>query len=347
MPRYDVYGIGHALVDIQYSLTPDALDHLGVDKGVMTLVDDARRQQLQAGLPEGPVMRASGGSAANTMITIARFGGRSCYAYQVGDDDWGRFYQQDLKEAGVDSSDDVFLSTTATGQCLVMVTPDADRSMNTFLGASGSMGPHRIDEGTIGDSRFVYLEGYLLTTDEGFAACEAAATAARAQDVAIALTLSDPFVVGAFQERFERLVDAGVDLLFCNEDEAIAFTGQLKRDAAASALADRVGRAFITCGADGALVCTAGTAELVSELVSGHAITAIDTTGAGDSFAGGVLFGLSHDLAAADAAKLGNYAAACVVSAYGPRLQRYLDQQIEAIIAGTAPAPVAHQVGGS
>lgn len=337
MPQYDVYGIGHALVDIQYSLTPDALAQLGIEKGVMTLVDDERRQQVLAALPAEPVLKASGGSAANTMITISRFGGRSRYAFQVGEDDWGRFYRQDLSDAGVDSGDDVFRPQTPTGQCLVMVTPDADRSMNTFLGASAFMGPQRVDEATLGDSRFVYLEGYLLTTDEGFAACERAAEAARAQGVAVSLTLSDPFVVGAFQERFERLVQAGVDLLFCNEDEAIAFSGQTDRDSAAAALADKVGRAFITCGADGALFCTGSQRTLVA----GHAINAVDTTGAGDSFAGGVLFGLSRDLPAEDAARLGNYAAACVVSAYGPRLQQALSSQVDEIINGSAPPPTA------
>lgn len=336
MAQYDVYGIGHALVDTQYSVTPDALSAMGVDKGVMTLVDDTRRQEVLSSLPD-PVLSASGGSAANTMITVARFGGRSFYAYQVGDDDWGPFYRQDLSDAGVDSSDRVFLPATPTGQCIVMVTPDADRSMNTFLGASAQMGPGQIDEDTIANARFVYLEGYLLTTDEGFAACERAATAARAQGVAVSVTLSDPFVVGAFQERFERLLESGVDLLFCNEDEAIAFTGLNDRSEAASALAARVGRAFVTCGADGALVCT----QTGQDLVGGHAVSAVDTTGAGDSFAGGVLYGLSHDLNPEASAALGNYAAACVVSAYGPRLGQRMEQHIDTIVAGTAPPPAA------
>ncbi len=335
MTRYDVYGIGHALVDTQYSVNADALAALGVEKGVMTLVDGARRQLVVDGLGTDPILSASGGSAANTMITISRFGGRSCYAYQVGDDDWGRFYRKDLSDAGVESDDGVFLPATPTGQCLVMVTPDADRSMNTFLGASGAMGPGQVDEQTIGDSRFVYLEGYLLTTDEGFAACERAATAARSQGVAVSLTLSDPFVVSAFRERFERLLSSGVDLLFCNEDEAVALTGAGDRMQAAAALAERVGRCFVTCGSDGALVCH----DSDITLVAGHQITAIDTTGAGDSFAGGTLFGLSRDLSPQAAAKLGNYAAACVVSAYGPRLQRNLADQVDAIIAGHASLP--------
>ena len=337
LANYDVYGIGHALVDTQYSVTPEALSGVGVDKGVMTLVDGERRQQVVDGLAVEPVLSASGGSAANTMITIARFGGTSCYGYQVGDDDWGRFYRQDLCEAGVDSDEDVFLPATPTGQCLVMVTPDADRSMNTFLGASGSMGPRQVDEETIGNSRFVYIEGYLLTTDEGFAACELALTAAKAQDVAVSLTLSDPFVVGAFQSRFDRLIDSGVDLLFCNEDEALALTGRDDRTKAATALSERVGRAFVTCGSDGALVCSGN--EL--QLVPGHAIKAVDTTGAGDSFAGGALFGLARDLAPDAAAKLGNYAAACVVSAYGPRLQLDLSKRTDAILSGNAPVPAS------
>lgn len=335
MTRYDVYGIGHALVDLQYAVDPDQLRTLGVDKGVMTLVDGARRAAVLQGLGAEPVKRASGGSAANTVITVARFGGRAYYAFQVGADDWGRFYRDDLRDAGVDSSPSSLIPGD-TGQCLVMVTPDADRTMNTYLGASGTMGPHQVDAETIASSRFIYLEGYLLTTPEGLSACLAAADAARAQDLPVALTLSDPFVVDAFRGHFQTLIEAGVDLLFCNEDEARAFTGLEDRESAARALAGGGARVCVTLGPDGALTIEADSSMTA---VTGFDAMAVDTTGAGDTFAGGVLFGLTHGLDLAASALLGNYAAAVVVSAFGPRLSVDLADQIPAILERRAPAP--------
>jgi fructokinase len=331
-----VYGIGHALVDLQFAVDEAQLSALGVDKGVMTLVDGDRRRAVLDGLGVEPVNRASGGSAANTVITVARFGGRAYYAFQVGDDDWGNFYRYDLSAAGVDNSPASQVEGD-TGQCLVMVTPDADRTMNTFLGASGSMGSHQVDADTIGTSRFVYLEGYLLTTDVGMEACEATAAAARDQGVSVSLTLSDPSVVQAFRDRFDRLIDSGIDLLFCNEDEAKALSGSDDRDTAVSTVAGRAASVCVTLGADGALVASP---EAQSASVSGHATAAVDTTGAGDTFAGGVLFGLTHGHDLEASARLGSYAAAVVVSVFGPRLGVDLASLTDDILGDRAPAPV-------
>lgn len=335
MSGYDVCGIGHALVDVQYSVAPEKLAELGVDKGVMTLVDDVRRSAVVSGLGEAPVNQASGGSAANTMITVASFGGRTHYAFQVGDDDLGAFYLQDLDTAGVRSSPTA-IQPGVTGQCLVMVTPDADRTLNTFLGASATMGPHQVDDTAINSSQYVYLEGYLLTTAEGLQACQAAASAARSANCLVSVTLSDPFVVGAFKSNFDSLLEPGVDLLFCNEDEARAFTGEQDREAAARALSAIVPRVCVTLGADGALVIDG---DSVPQLVEGFPARAIDTTGAGDTFAGGVLFGLTHGISLAQSAVLGNYGAAIVVSAFGPRPTAPLSELIDDILLRRAPLP--------
>ncbi|HCL29941.1 MAG TPA: adenosine kinase [Candidatus Latescibacteria bacterium] len=337
LSSFDVCGIGHALVDVQFSVTHEKLTELGVDKGVMTLVSAEQRRAVVAGLGVTPVNQASGGSAANTMITVARFGGRAHYAFQAGEDEWGRFYRQDLEAAGVTSNPGA-IHRGETGQCLVMVTPDADRTMNTFLGASAAMGPHQVDHTVIEASQFVYLEGYLLTTEDGLAACQAAIVTARRAASAVALTLSDPFVVNAFKPNFDALVEAGVDLLFCNEDEARAFTGLDDRVAASLALAARVARVCVTLGADGALVIDGnGTAQLVP----GFPAQAVDTTGAGDTFAGGVLYGLANSLSLEQSAVLGNYGAALVVSAFGPRPSAPLNDLIDDILARRAPLPVA------
>lgn len=336
MTEYDVCGVGHALVDLQFSVGPCELASLGIDKGVMTLVDADRRRAVLCGIGRDPVNRASGGSAANTVITVTRFGGRAYYAFQVGNDEWGRFYREDLRSAGVDSSPDA-LQPGETGQCLIMVTPDADRTMNTFLGASASMGPHQVDAGVIAASRFVYLEGYLLTTEVGLEACRAAGEAARSRGVPVALTLSDPTVVRAFPSRFESLVDdVGIDLLVCNGDEAMAFTGVREPESAAKALARRFRRVCVTVGSAGALVIDG---ECGPVRIPGFPATAMDTTGAGDAFAGGVIYGLTRGYALTQAATLGNYGAAIVVSAFGPRLPASLAGLDERILSGTAPDP--------
>ncbi len=301
---------------------------LGVEKGIMTLIDAERQQVLFHALTEKePVLRASGGSAANTMIAVARFGGRAYYACQLGQDELGDFYQRDLEEAGVNSNP-ANRGPGKTGQCLVLITPDADRTLNTFLGASHKMGPEQLQEEVIADSHYVYLEGYLLSSDQGFAACCHAQKLARRHRTAISLTLSDPSMVISCKDRFSRLLEGGVDLLFGNAEEARAFTGQEDPEDACRALGERVASACVTCGPEGAIVH----AEGQPTRIPGVRVKAVDTTGAGDTFAGGVLFGITHGFDLHTAAKLGSYAAAQVVSCYGPRLECSLAEEINPIL---------------
>ena len=325
---YDVYGIGHALVDLQYPVDPTFLRDHGIAKGVMTLVDEDRQVELQAALAASPANSASGGSAANTMIALARCGGRGHFAFRVGDDQWGDFYCRDLSEAGVESGATA-RGRGKTGQCMVFVTPDADRTMNTFLGASAGIGPRQVEREVLRGSRFVYLEGYLLTSQPGMEACHLAQGWARSEGVGVSLTLSDPAIVQAFGERFNQLVDNCVDLLFCNVEEALVFTGAPELEKAVSELAHRVPIAVVTRGADGVVIC-AGTTQVQVDAVPVHAV---DTTGAGDSFAGGFLFGICRDFGIADAARLGCIAAAEVVSKLGPRLERTLEKEIDSNLA--------------
>ncbi len=333
-PTYDVYGVGHALVDIQYTVSPAFLEQFDIEKGIMTLVDEERQKQLIEAVKEAPVTRASGGSAANTMIAIARFGGRAYCAYQLGVDEWGDFYQEDLEKAGVQSNP-ANRSQGPTGQCLVFITPDADRTLNTFLGVSSNLGPAQIESPVIADSQYIYLEGYLLGSASGFAACCKAQKLAQQHRTAVSLTLSDPAMVGLCKERFDQLIQTGVDLLFCNEEEARAFTGASEREQACRTLAGSVATACITCGADGAILYADGQRCEIP----GVQVEAADTTGAGDIFAGGVLFGLTNGLSLADAGKLGSYAAAQVVSQYGPRLGRDLHDEISTILAHFDQSP--------
>jgi len=336
--KTDVYGIGHSLVDLQYSVSDGFLNEQDIAKGVMTLLAEQEQDSLCRALGDDAHAASSGGSAANTMIAVAQFGGRAHYAFKVGDDEWGRFYREDLERAGVTSGAEVE-SRGTTGKCLVMVTPDADRTLNTFLGMSSEVGPEQVEAEVIDGSDFIYVEGYLVTSDSAHDAALHAIQTARDAGTAVALTLSDPAIVGAFTERFEQLLSPAVDLLFCNEDEACALTGQSDRTSACIQLKHRATRVCVTCGADGALVMEA--TDQQPQHVPGFAVNAVDTTGAGDAFAGGVLFGLTHGYGLSQAAMLGNYAAAEVVSDYGPRLSRSLRDEVSSILAGNAQNPSA------
>ena len=325
---YDVYGVGNALVDIQYQVSPEFLAEYQIEKGVMTLVDEARQRTLTAAVGREPIAATSGGSAANTLIGVACYGGRAYYACLTGRDAWGDFYQHDLEAAGV-ATHSANRGAGKTGQCLVFITPDADRTLNTFLGINSTLGPAQLQEEVIADSQYLYIEGYLLGSDAGFAAAGRAQQIAQRHGTAVALTLSDPFAVRAFRARFDALLQRGVDLLFCNVEEALASTGLGDRAAAGTALASQVGTTYITCGADGALVYADGG----SYQVPGIPVQAIDTNGAGDLFAGGVLYGLSHGYSPLDAARLGCYAAAQVVTRFGPRLEQSLADHIVPILS--------------
>jgi len=327
--RFDVYGMGNALVDLQYEIDPAWLKTMGIAKGVMTLVDEARQQKLIDAIDHAPLKLSSGGSAANSMITLSVLGGAAYYACKVGMDELGAFYLDDLDAAGVACNLEHRAEGT-TGRCLVLITPDAERTMNTFLGITASFGPEQVDEAVIADSAYLYIEGYLLSSESGFEAAIAAQKSARSHGARVALTLSDPFIVGSCKERVGRLIEGGVDLLFCNDVEARAWTGRDDIDAACETLAGQVSLSAITCGADGARVHDGETLHRIP----GFEVHAIDTNGAGDAFAGAFLYGLTHGHDAFNAGRLANFAASRVVSRYGPRLEGPLAEDVKSILGG-------------
>lgn len=327
--QYDVYGLGNALVDVQYEVTPAFLKTLQIEKGVMTLVDEDRQKVITTALDRPPHKQSSGGSAANSMIAIAQLGGRAFYACKVGHDEMGEFYLHDLETAGV-ACNRAHRGDGVTGLCLVLITADADRTMNTFLGITSTFGPEQVEAAVIAASKYLYIEGYLLSSDTGFAATLQAQTYARKSGVTVALTLSDPFIVQCFRERIGKLLDAGVDLLFCNEDEARAWTGADSTDTACARLEEVVPRFAVTCGADGARV-----RDVEQTLtVPGCTVQAVDTNGAGDAFAGAFLYGLTHGHDAAHSARLASYIASRVVARFGPRLEGAPGDEVERILAG-------------
>ncbi len=325
---YDVYGIGNALVDIQYRVDPEYLEQMQVEKGVMTLVEEARQNELMDSLQGVPSERASGGSAANTMIGLANFGGRGYYACKVGNDEYGDFYLKDLEGAGV-ASNPSNRDEGVTGKCLVLITPDADRTMNTFLGITSTFGPEQVEEEVARQSAYLYIEGYLLSSETGFQAALAAQSYAQTHGTQVAITLSDPFIVNVFRDQVREILDRGVDLLFCNEAEAQAYTETSDTADACDALARVTGRFAVTCGPKGAIV---GEGDRRLE-APGFRVEAVDTNGAGDSFAGAFLFGMTNGYDVAQAAKLATYASSRVVAKYGPRLDGSLKGEVDRILA--------------
>lgn len=318
MKKYHLYGIGAALVDTEIEINDQELSSLGVEKGLMTLVDAARQQELLDKLSSHMVHAslASGGSACNSVIAAAYFGAKNYYSCKVANDEHGDFFMNDIKAAGVDADFDGEKSAGVTGKCLVLISPDAERSMNTNLGISETLSISELNEAALADSEYFYAEGYLVTSDTGRAAAIAGRKIAEQNGVKTALSFSDPGMVSFFRDGLVEMLGDGVDLIFCNEAEALGWAQSDSLDDAVSAL-KTISKTFaITLGAEGALVFDGK--EL--HKVSGHKVKAVDTNGAGDMFAGAFLYAITHGYDFKQAGNLASRAAAEVVSQYGPRL---------------------------
>lgn len=317
--QFDIYGIGAALVDTEITLTDADLAAMGVAKGVMTLVDEERQHQLIEHLRDHLVAskRASGGSAANTIIGAAYLGSRTGYSCKVADDDNGAFYLNDIHEAGVATPSHITPPPGITGKCLVMITPDAERSMNTFLGISETLSVAELDLDAIANSEYVYIEGYLVSSPTGRAAAIKMREHAKASGTKTTLSLSDPAMVQFFYDGLVEMIGDGVDIIFCNRDEAIGFTKTDSLDAAINALKSYAKQFAITCGADGAVIFDGE--QLIR--VKAPAVAAVDTNGAGDMFAGAFLHAISQGRDYATAGTFACKAAAQIVSQFGPRLK--------------------------
>lgn len=319
MKRYDVYGLGSALVDTEIEVTDADLSALGIEKGVMTLVDENRQSELIKHLSDHLALskRACGGSAVNTIIALSQFGGKACMACKVANDDNGRFYRQDLTDHGVDYSGSEHLESGITGKCLVMITPDAERTMNSFLGIAAQLGPHDIDQAAIAESEYIYIEGYLVTSDSGRAAAIKARQTAHRRGTKVAISLSDPRLVVHFKDSLHEIIGSGVDLLFCNKQEALSWCDTDNLKTAINTMQHWAKQFVITLGSDGAVVFDGHQ----DHHVSAPPVTAVDTNGAGDMFAGAYLYAINDGQSPVDATRLANRAASAVVTTYGPRLR--------------------------
>lgn len=327
--KYNVYGVGNALVDVQYQVSGEYIDKMSVGMGTMTLVDEARQRELIENVENEPLERASGGSAANTVIGVSNFGGSAYYGCKVGIDEPGDFYLRDLTAAGVDSNPNN-RADGITGQCVVLIGPDGERSLNTFLGITAEFSPNEIEVEIVANSDIVYIEGYLLSAESGFEAALRAQELAKSKGTRVALTLSDVFIVDAFKERVDEILRNGVDLLFGNEAEAMTYTDRSEVSGACIVIGNVVEDFAITLGGAGALVTDKGNVRTVD----GNEADVVDTNGAGDAFAGAFLYGITSGRSSIEAGKLGCYAGAQVVSKFGPRLERdFSSRQVEEILS--------------
>jgi fructokinase len=304
---------------MEYRVDDGFLARHEVAKGHMTLVDEPRLDSLVAALTDLQPERMSGGSAANSMIAVQAFGGHSFYSCRLADDEVGGYFLKDLSAAGIVTNANAGTPTMSgqSGRCLVLVTPDAERSMNTFLGISTELGPAEIDETALASARYFYAEGYLSSSPTSLQAAIACREAAEAAGVKTAISLSDPSLVEFFRDNLTRILGNGVDHLFCNEEEALTWARTDRLDVAVAELKD-IGRAVnVTLGKRGSLAVEAGR----QHLTEGFEVRAVDTNGAGDMYAGACLFGWCAGMDAETAARFGNFAASRLVQAYGARLR--------------------------
>ena len=317
MKKFHIYGLGAALVDTEIEVSDHFLQTANIEKGLMTLVDEARQNELLELMKDHLVgsKRASGGSACNSIIAASYFGAETFYSCKVSNDDNGHFFHNDTKAAGVTIQTNALPEGT-TGKCLVMITPDAERTMNTFLGISETLGESELDHNAIAQSEYLYLEGYLVTSPTGKAAAIKAREVAEKNKVKTAISLSDPGMVEFFGDGLKDMIGEQVDLLFCNKDEALSWTKTENIEQAAHVMKESAKTFAITLGKEGALVFDGS--EFTT--VAGESVKAIDTNGAGDMFAGAFLYAITAGKSFQAAAKLANRAAAKVVSQYGPRL---------------------------
>lgn len=325
----DVFGVGNALVDILAFVEDDFVQHHALNRGSMTLMDAEKQGGILHDLEHTSLQLRSGGSAANTMIALAQSGGSGFYSGKVAKDTNGEFYRQDLLAAGIEF--DVHPApelSGPTGTCVVLTTPDAERTMCTHLGVSTTLAATDIDLDRLSRAKYSYIEGYLWDAVDPRQASIETMEHSKRKGVKVAFTFSDAFLVDRFADDFRQVITNYCDVLFCNADEMRRFFEVESLEKCAQNLGELVNLAFITDSANGCLVVE----NKQITKVAGFPVQAIDTVGAGDAFAGGVLFGLTNNLSPQQAGRWGNYLASRVVEVHGPRLEESQRDRIWEVI---------------
>jgi fructokinase len=312
-PRFDILGIGNAIVDVVAPVTDSFISKHSLTKGGMALIDTAEADQLYNAMPAG--VESSGGSVANSCAVAAMLGAKVAYIGQVANDQLGGVFRHDINAVGVHFPTAPLVGGAPTARCLIVVTPDGQRTMNTFLGACVSLGPDQIDEALVGDAAVTYLEGYLFDPDAAKAAFYKAAEAAHNAGRRVALSLSDAFCVARHRDAFRDLVRGHVDILFANETEITALYETNTWEEAAVAVSAEVAIAVLTRGGEGSTIIAG--AERVE--IASVATEVVDTTGAGDAYAAGFLAAHTAGKSLAEAGAVASAAAALAIAQYGAR----------------------------
>jgi len=326
MAKYDVYGIGNALVDKEFEVDDSFFDEYKIVKGLMTLVAHEQQQYLLKKLMEKYELRkqAGGGSAANSLYALSQFGGSAYLCCKVANDDTGDYYLEQLGDQNIETNTTTQREIGITGRCLIMVSPDAERTMHTYLGVSEKISVAEIDYSAVKESEYIYIEGYLVTSRSAKAAITELKQFAEQNQIKTAMTFSDPSMLEYFLDSVNDVLESGVDLLFCNENEALLWSGTSNIEDACTALKTKAKQFAITRGAEGALLYDGQ--DYIS--VAGNSVVAVDTNGAGDMFAGAFMYAITHGKDFATAGKLASLAAATVVSNFGPRLEADMHSRI-------------------
>jgi sugar/nucleoside kinase (ribokinase family) len=319
----DVVGIGNAIVDVIAHAEEAFLAQEALVKGTMTLVDAPRAEALYQMM--GPAIEASGGSAGNTMAGIASLGGKGAYIGKVRNDFLGQVFRHDITAIGVRFDTAAATSGPGTARCLILVTPDGQRTMSTYLGACVDLGPVDIDPDIIAGAQVTYLEGYLFDPPKAQEAFRKAAAIAHAAGRQVALSLSDPFCVGRHRADFRDLVDGHVDILFANEAEICSLYETDDFAAAAAAVRGHAAIAALTRSAEGSLILAPGAEHRIEPA---PVVRVVDTTGAGDLYASGFLYGLTRDLPLPTCGKIGSLCAAEIISHFGARPEIKLSELV-------------------
>ncbi|PID60758.1 MAG: adenosine kinase [Gammaproteobacteria bacterium] len=320
MKRHDVYGLGNALVDLEIDIPHEKLTELGVDKSHMTLIEEDRHHELLDALTEFEAQPCGGGSAANTMTAIAQLGSRAFYSCKVADDATGQFFVDDMKHNGVTSNLERHnLPPGITGKCIVLITPDAERSMSTFLGITREFSVAELDEDALRHSARVYIEGYLVPEPHARAAAVHARRIAEEAGVLTSLTLSDLNMVSFFRDGLLEIIGDGLDLIFANQEEALGMFDTTSLEDAMAGMKGIARQWVITRGEHGAVVFDGN--NLTD--IPARRVTPIDLNGAGDIYAGSFLYGLSVGMPFTRCAELAGQVATTLVQRHGARLPKH------------------------
>jgi sugar/nucleoside kinase (ribokinase family) len=330
--KFDVYGVGNALVDKEFEVDESFFQDHGIEKGLMTLGTDEESLRLLGILTKkyGIKKQAGGGSAANTLYAVSQFGGKAFFSCKVASDETGDFFLKELGDQKIQTNSQTQCNDGLTGRCLIMISPDAERTMHTYLGVSETISEQELDLGAAKSSEYIYIEGYFVTSPSAKSAAIKLKQFAEKNQIKTAMTFSDPAMVEYFLDGINDVLGEGVDLLFCNEQELKLWAGTEDFAEACEKMKTKAKQFAITRGAEGALLFDG--IKYIN--VDAHAVKAVDTNGAGDMFAGAFLYALTQGKDFETAGNLASLASATVVANFGPRLETDQHSKVAAQILG-------------